>query len=286
MKRWITLLLVVLMTAGLVACAQQTETTGTEETVATEGTAATAEPAEATEEPAAEETTEEPIELLVYSGAGLKKAMEQIKTAYEADHNVTIEYVYAGSAALISQLELSGKGDVLIVGSESTYTPAAEDGYASETYDLVAHHTPCIAVQAGNPKNITCLEDLAKEGVTVILGDSEANAIGKTAAKLITKNGLEGINDNVVSLAATVNEIVTQIASGEADAGIVTIDNIKNNDDIEIVEIPDEQNIDQLIPIGTLTTSEHPDAAQSFVDFVASDAGKQIFEDNGFAPAE
>ena len=76
------------------------------------------------------------------------------------------------------------------------------------------------------------------------------------------------------------------IAGGEADAGIVTIDNIKNNDKIEIIEIPDDQNIDQLIPIGTLTMSEHSDAAQSFVDFVASDAGKQIFENNGFAPAK
>jgi len=281
MKRRIALLLAVLMTAALVACAQQTEPAVTEGN-ATEAPAVTQEPV-ATEAVTAEE---EPIELLVYSGAGLKKAMEQIKTAYEADHNVTIEYVYAGSAELISQIELSGKGDVLIVGSEGTYKPAVEKGFASETYYQVAHHTPCIAVQAGNPKSITCLADLAKKGVTVILGDPEANAIGKTAAKLIEKNGLDGISGNVVSMAATVNEIVMQIAGGEADAGIVTIDNIKNNDKIEIIEIPDDQNIDQLIPIGTLTMSEHSDAAQSFVDFVASDAGKQIFENNGFAPAK
>jgi molybdate transport system substrate-binding protein len=212
--------------------------------------------------------------------------MEAVKTAYEADHNVTIEYVYAGSTQLISQIELSGKGDVFIVGSENAYKTAKEDGFASDTYYQVAHHTPCIAVQAGNPKGITSLEDLAKEGITVILGDPEANAIGQTAQKIIEKTGLTGINDNCISQAATVNEVVTQIASGQADAGIVTIDNVHANADIEIIEIPAEQNIDQIIPVCTLTMSEHPDAAQSFVDFIASDEGKQIFEDSGFTPVE
>ena len=226
----------------------------------------------------------ETVELLVYSGAGLKNAMEAIKTAYEAEHNVTITYVYAGSTQLISQIELSGKGDVFIVGSENAYNAAKEDGYASETYYQVAHHTPCIAVQAGNPKGITCLEDLTKEGITVILGDPEANAIGQTAQKIIQKTGLDGINDNTVSQAATVNEVVTQIASGQADAGIVTMDNVHSNADIEIIEIPTEQNIDQIIPVCTLTLSQILDEAQAFVDFIASDAGKKIFEDNGFTP--
>jgi molybdate transport system substrate-binding protein len=128
--------------------------------------------------------------------------------------------------------------------------------------------------------------DLAKEGITVILGDPEANAIGQTAKKLIEKNNLPGINDNTVSLAATVSEIITQLASGQADAGIVTMDNVHGNADIEIIEIPADQNIDQIIPVCTLTMSAVPDEAQAFVDFIASDAGKKIFEDNGFKPVE
>ena len=233
-----------------------------------------------------ETTEEETVELLVYSGAGLKNAMEEIKTAYEAEHNVTIEYVYAGSTQLISQIELSGKGDVFIVGSQSAYDLAKEDGYASETYYQVAHHTPCIAVQKGNPKGIQSLEDLTAAGITVILGDPEANAIGETAKKIIEKNSLSAINDNVVSMAATVNEIVTQISSGQADAGIVTMDNVHGNADIEIIEIPADQNIDQIIPVCTLTMSENAEAAQSFVEFIASAEGKQIFEDNGFTPVQ
>ncbi len=261
-RKTIAITLAALLTLGLLmtGCAKSTETSGGQ--------------------------TTEPVELLVYSGAGLKNAMEDIKTAYEAEHNVTITYVYAGSTQLISQIELSGKGDVFIVGSENAYKAAKEDGYASETCYQVAHHTPCIAVGTGNPKGITCLEDLAQEGITVILGDPEANAIGQTAQKIIQKTGLNGINDNTVSQAATVNEIVIQIASGQADAGIVTIDNVHSNADIEIIEIPGEQNIDQIIPACTLTTSKIADEAQAFVDFIISDAGKEIFNNNGFKPVE
>lgn len=226
------------------------------------------------------------VDLLVYSGAGLKKAMEEIKTVYEADHDVTIEYSYAGSAQLISQIVLAGKGDVFIVGSETAYYKLNEKGFASDTYYKVAHHTPCIIVQPGNPKGITGLEDLAKEGITVVLGDPEANAIGETAQKIIAKTGLTGINDNVIAETATVNEITTLIANGQADAGIVTVDNVHNNTDVEMISIPDEQNLDQIIPVCTLTISEHPEEAEEFVEFIASDAGKAIFEKYGFAPAE
>jgi molybdate transport system substrate-binding protein len=254
---------------------------------------ATAPAATATPAPTAEPTVaptaaaEAPVELLVYAGAGLKTAMEDIKTAYEAEHsNVTIEYVYAGSTQLISRSSSPVRATSSSSAPRAPIPLRRTRAMRATTYYQIAHHTPCIAVQAGNPKGITCLQDLEKAGVTVILGDPQANAIGQTAAKLIEKDKLDGLNANVVSFAATVNEIVSQIASGQADAGIVTVDCIANNSDVEIIQIPDDQNIDQIIPVCTLTMSENPDAAQAFVDFIASDAGKQIFADNGFTPVE
>jgi molybdate transport system substrate-binding protein len=222
--------------------------------------------------------------LTVYAGAGLKNAMEDIKTSFEAENdNVQLEYIYAGSAQLLSQIETSGKGDVFIVGSEVAYNAAKEKGLAGER-KLVAHHTPAIAVQKGNPKGISSLEDLGKDGIKVALGDSESNAIGKTADKIIEKNGLQTILNNVVTRTATVNEIATAIVSGNADAGIVTEDAVYANEKIEIVKIAESQNIDQIIPVCALQSSEQSDLAQRLVDFIASEKGKAIFEQNGFKP--
>ncbi len=226
---------------------------------------------------------EPPVNLLVYAGAGLKMPLEEIKTAFEAENNVIIEYVYAGSAQLLSQIETSGKGDVFIVGSENTYNKAIEKDLANES-KLVAHHTPAIMVAKGNPKNIQTLEDLTQEGIKVVLGDPQANAIGATAQKLIEKNNLQDINNNVVAQTSTINEIVTAITAGNADAGIVTTDSAYGNNAVELIAIPDAQNIDQLIPIGSLKISTNPEIVATFVDFVASESGKAIFEKYGFAP--
>ncbi len=138
---------------------------------------------------------------------------------------------------------------------------AKEKGQANEA-ELIARHTLGLAVEKGNPKYIKSLEDLTKDGVEAALVDKEANAVGKTAVKIIEKNGLEAIDDNVVSTMATVNELVIAIANGEADVAIVTGDSIRFNEDVELVGIPEEENIDQIIPAGTLTSSEHPDLSQ------------------------
>ncbi|MCS4466616.1 substrate-binding domain-containing protein [Clostridium botulinum] len=80
-------------------------------------------------------------------------------------------------------MELGNKGDVFIVGSVKTYDIAKDKNLVNQ-YKKVAHHTPAIAVQKGNPKNIKSLEDMANPGMKIILGDEKANAIGITAQKL------------------------------------------------------------------------------------------------------
>lgn len=225
----------------------------------------------------------DPVHLLVYSGAGLKKPMEEIKTSYESDHDVAIEYVYAGSAQLLAQIQLSGKGDVFIVGSEEVYKDAQMKNLAG-TPELVAHHTPCIAVRKGNPKHILSLEDMAKPGITVILGDPKANAIGLSARKIIEKNKLSGITANTVAETATVNELVLQLAMGQADAAIVTKDSIVHSPKVGCIEIAPDKNIEQIIPVGILTCSNHKTEAESFAGFIASPAGKNMFRKNGFEP--
>ncbi|MEW8956351.1 molybdate ABC transporter substrate-binding protein [Clostridium sp.] len=231
------------------------------------------------------EAKKEEKTLLVYSGAGLKKPMEEIAKIFEKDNNVKIEYNYAGSAQLLSQLELSKKGDVFIVGSMDTYNSAKENGLVLDN-KTVAYHTPVIAVPKGNPKNIKSLEDMAKEGVKVLLGDEKANAVGKTSQDIIKKNNLPGINNNAIAKTATVSEMVTPLKEGKGDAAIVTADSVYGNKDIETIKIPEDKNVDQILPIATVESSKEKELANKFVDFVSSKEGKSIFEKYGFKPVQ
>ncbi len=223
--------------------------------------------------------------LLVYCGAGLKKPMTEIAQVFENKHNVKIEYTFAGSAQLLSQAELSKKGDVFIVGSMDSYDVALEKELVFKGKS-VAYHVPVVGVPKDNPAGVESLEDLAKPGIKVVLGDEKANAIGKAAQRIIKSSGLEGINNNVVAKTATVNELGVHLSMKDADASIITLDLAANNSDIEYIEIPEDINSIEIIPIATLKSTQNADISNQFVEYVSSEEGKSIFEKHGFPPVK
>ena len=218
--------------------------------------------------------------LMVYSGAGLRKPMDQIGQAFEKKTGVKINYNYAGSAQLLGQIELTKEGDVFVSGSLNDMEIAQQKEFTQE-YHNVVYHIPVIGVPKGNPAGITCLADMAKPGVKLILGDAQSNAIGKKGTKIFAKNQLE-LENNIVARTATVNEIVTHLTMKQGDAGLIWEDNGYGAKDIEIITIPEEQNMIDIVPISQLSFSQQPDLAQQFVDFVISEEGLAIFENSGF----
>ncbi len=223
--------------------------------------------------------------LMVHSGAGLSKAMDEMGQAFEKNYGAKVNFNYAGCAQLLSQMEINKQGDVFVGGSLNDMEIAQQKGF-TDKYVEVAYHIPAIAVPKGNPAGITGLADLAKPGVKLILGDEKANAIGKKGAKIFEKNQLTGIEKNVVARAATVNEIVTQIGMKQGDAGLIFEDNGFGAKDIEVIAIPKEQNAIDKVPVCVLRFAQKAELAQAFVDFVSSKEGKAIFVKHGFKVIE
>ncbi|MFV9630879.1 MAG: molybdate ABC transporter substrate-binding protein [Methanosarcinales archaeon] len=227
-------------------------------------------------------TTENVESLFIYCGAGMRKPMDEIGLLFEEENGISVNYNYAGSNTLLSQMELTQKGDIYMPGATYYFDVAREKGF-TDYEQLIAYHVPVIAVPKGNPANITSLDDLAKSGVKVILGDSKAVAIGKLGDTLLKENGIyEDVEKNVVARGATVNELIVYVSMDQGDASIVWEDLVVNSEKIESVAIKSQKNIIKIIPIGTLSFSNKNDAAKKFVDFVASDKGKTIFEKHGF----
>ena len=229
--------------------------------------------------------TGNPESLLVYCGAGMKKPMDELGPLFERKYGVKVTYNYAGSGHLLNQMELAQQGDVYQPGSTYYFDIAKEKGLI-DYEKRVAYHVPVIAVPKGNPANITCPDDLAKPGVKVALGDPKACAIGKLGYEILEKNGIkDAVDDNVVARGATVNALIVYVSRGDVDAAITWEETVLfAPDETDIIEIPEEENIIKIIPIGTLTFSENKESARKFVDFITSDEGKAIYEKYGFTP--
>jgi len=80
--------------------------------------------------------SEEAESIMVYSGAGMRKPMDEIGQVF---HN------YAGSNALLSQMELTELGDAYMPG-ETMYIEIAREKGLTGYQQLVCYHIPVITV--------------------------------------------------------------------------------------------------------------------------------------------
>lgn len=127
--------------------------------------------------------------LLVYSGAGLRKPIEEIGAAFQAETGIKVTYTFGGAAQLNNQILLTNQGDVYLPGDIAELKPVREKNLVAWEKNVV-EHIPVLAVPKGNPAGIHKLADLKRPGVKVALGDPKANPIGKLADQLLQKYGL------------------------------------------------------------------------------------------------
>ncbi len=220
--------------------------------------------------------------IIVHCGAGMRRPMDEIGALFEEKYAVTVHYNYAGANTLLTQMELTGEGDIYMPGATYYFEIAAEKGLIDD-FSKVAYHVPVIITPADNPAKINSLSDLANEDASLVLGDPDAAAIGVLCQKMLTKKGIyEQVEENVVARGATVNELVTYISLSQADASIVWEDLVRDNGEINMVEITKDDNIVKIVPIATLSSSENPETAEEFLQFVVSDEGRAVFEAYGF----
>lgn len=219
--------------------------------------------------------------LLVYAAAALKGPLEEIAGRYEQDTGVEVRFIFNSSGRLLAQLEQVREGDLFIPGDESFLSRAAETGLAREC-TAIARQVPLIVVQPGNPRRITGLAGLADAGVRLILAD-QSTAIGKCAVAILQKNGLyEAVLSNVVAETVTAPQVALAISLGQGDAGITAASSVLHLDGaIELIPIPEEQNIKCVIAGGILTFSKNPGPARNFLAFLDSPASKQILKKYG-----
>lgn len=213
-------------------------------------------------------------ELTVYAAASLQGAFDAIADAFVAEHpDLTVVPVYDGSSTLVTQLLAGAPADVFASADEATMQKATE---LTEDPDLFATNTLVIAVPSGNPAGVATLDDLA-DAVTVLCAPEVP--CGAASAALLDE---AGVVVDPASVEQNVTAVLTKVAAGEADAGLVYATDVVGRDDVEAIVPDDAADVVNRYPIAALRDAENPDAAAAFVAFVLSDAGQEILADFGF----
>lgn len=224
--------------------------------------------------------------LVMYCAAGIKAPVEEIAKAYEAEYGVQIQLEYGGSGTLLSRLQVASEGDLYLAADSSYIEIAREKGLVAESLSA-ARITPTLAVQKGNPKQLTAIESLLQEGIRVGLANPDAASVGKATQKMLTKSGewsaLEARVQADGVFKPTVNDVANDVKLGTVDAGIVWDSTIRQYPELEAVPLPQADAFVKEVTVGILQASTNPTAALRFARFLtASDMGLPVFEKHGF----
>jgi molybdate transport system substrate-binding protein len=234
----------------------------------------------------------EPQELTVFAASSLCEVFQAIAQTCEKQHpNLKIRFNFAGSQDLRVQIEQGAKVDVFASADWKHMKTLATQGLVAEPA-VFARNLPVVVVPKSNPAKVRAFADLAKV-TPLVVGAPEVpigaytESIFTAAEKLQGKAFAEKVRANVRSRELNVRQVLTKVAMGEADAGIVyKTDAMTMPDKVEIIEIPASINIVAEYPIAVLKAAPHADLARDFVKLVLSKEGAKALGAAGFSAAE
>lgn len=232
-------------------------------------------------------------DLTVFAAASLTDAFEDMKSDLEAAHpDLVITYNFAGSQALVTQLDQGAEADVFASANSAQMSAATENGsIAGEPVTFVRNEL-AIITPADNPAEINSPDDLGAEGLRLVLAEAEV-PVGRYARESVCAMGqdttafgadfADRVAANVVSEEEDVRDVLAKVQLGEADAGIVYVsDAASAGDDVTVIDIPAEFNVIASYPIAAVTDGDEA-LADAFIAYMLSDEGQATLVEYGFA---
>ncbi|HIE34446.1 MAG TPA: molybdate ABC transporter substrate-binding protein [Candidatus Altiarchaeales archaeon] len=234
------------------------------------------------------ESKEEKI--VVFAGAASKPALEKVSRIFEEKTGIGVELNFGVSESMLLQMKMAKKGDIYIPGYQDYMIKAKRENIIyPETERVIAYLIPAINVQSGNPKNITSLNDLGREGIKVGICNPESCCVGRYAVEILEYNNLtEKVKKNIITYAESCPKTASLVALDKVDAIIGWRAFGKwNPDDIDIVYI-EKERIPRISYISSAISvyTKDKESAHKFIDFLVSEDGRKIFAEYGYIADE
>lgn len=233
-------------------------------------------------------------QLTIYAAASLVSAFTDLGQAFEAVHpGVKVVTSFAGSQQIAQQLSQGAPGDIFASANKKQMDNVIDAGRVTggSAQEFTSNQL-VLVLPKDNPGEIQQFKDISKPGLHIILAD-ESVPVGAYSQETLERANqspaygerfMDEVLANVVSYEENVRAVLTKVALGEADAGIVYVSDAASlsTEDLQQVTIPQEINIRASYYLAALMDSPHHQLAQDFISFVLSREGQDILTKHGF----
>lgn len=222
--------------------------------------------------------------LTIFAAASLKTSFTELARTFEARHPGTkVTFSFAGSADLATQISQGAPADVFASADTRNMEKLQEAGLVDGTPRVFATNTLAIAVPPGNPAGIQSFADLAEPGTRLVQCARQVPC-GAAVAAIEQRTGA-GLNP--VSEENSVTDVLGKVISGEADAGLVYVTDVRSAaGKVDAVPFPEAAGTVNSYPAAVLANSRNSPDARAFLDLLSSPEGQQVLAAAGFGSGQ
>lgn len=216
----------------------------------------------------------------VFAAASLTEAFTRIGKDFERTHpGIDLRFNFAGSSTLAQQLIRGAPADVFASANQAQMRKVADADLLAAEPEVFVRNKLQIVVPAGNPGKVSGLADFGDKERTIAICAPQVPC-GAAAQEAFAAAGVEPAPD---TLEQDVKAVLTKVALGEVDAGLVyRSDVVSAERDVRGIDFPVSGKAVNSYSIATLADAPSAAAAEAFLDYVQSPQAMAVLDDHGF----
>lgn len=221
-------------------------------------------------------------EIVVSAAASLEAVLLEAAAAWEAQSGQTVRLNVGASHSLALQIAAGAPADLFVsaatadvdlLHAKRLIVPASRTALAANTLVVIVPRRSALVLRDARGLSSPSVRHIA-------LPDVESSPAGIRAKRYLERAGAWASVGPRVIPASDVRGALAMVASGAADAGIVYRTDAAASPGVRIAFVPE---IERIRYDAALIRHRRADAhAGSFLRFLASPAGKEIFQKHGF----
>ncbi len=221
--------------------------------------------------------------LTVLAAASLKETFTALGKRFELDNpGVTVTFNFAASSDLAQQVVNGAPADVFAAASNTTMKTVTDAGQTAAAPRIFATNVLEIATVPGNPKRIASFADLAKPDLKVVVCAPPVPC----GAAVVKIEKATGVTLTPVSEETDVKSTLGKVISGDADAGLVYVTDVRSaGAAVQGVTFPESAQAKTDYPIAVVKGAPQSALATAFLALVMGEAGQKALGAAGFGAA-
>lgn len=233
----------------------------------------------------APEDTEATVEgtITVSAAASLVDVLGEITTLFNEEHpDVTVDYNFGGSGALMQQIIQGAPVDLFFSANVDHFDAVVDEGYIDEENSVDLLTNELVLIVPSDSGAVTSFDDL-ENADQIAIGNPESVPAGEYSVEAFENMDImEGIESKFV-YAEDVRQVLNYVETGNADAGMVYHTDAMMSDGIDVVDAaPEDAHAPIVYPLGMMNDTDNEAAQLAFFEFMQSEEAGEVFNEYGF----